>query len=111
MTTEQMLLTDTTDKYNKLTKAIKANSIAEALKNKISSESQEFLDKELDYINRIAQERNLINEMNIRIQKGMPSKGLYATDQEVIIAAKDRVKRITKAYQEEYSNYNKAFDK
>lgn len=110
MTTEQMLLQDTTDKYNKLTSAIRANAMAEAIKGKISEKSTSFLDKENEYIAKISEEQKLIAEMQDRIAKGLPSKGLYASDQDVIKAAKDRIKKITQAYIEERKSFNNQMD-
>lgn len=110
MTTEQMLLQDTTDKYNQLSSAIRANAMAEAIKGKISEKSTTFLDKENEYIAKIAEEQKLIAEMQDRIAKGLPSKGLYASDQDVIKAAKDRIKKITQAYIEERKSFNNQMD-
>ena len=106
MTTEQMMLKDTTYQYNQLTNAIRANAMAEAIKNKISAKSTEWLDKENEFIEKVRNEQELIREMEARIASGKGDKGLYASDQEVITAAKDRIKRIIAEYVKGYKDFN-----
>lgn len=106
MSTEQMMLKDTTYQYNQLTNAIRANAMAEAIKNKISAKSTEWLDKENEFIEKVRKEQELIREMEARIASGKGDKGLYASDQEVITAAKDRIKRIIAEYVKGRKNFN-----
>ena len=80
--------------------------MAEAIKNKISAKSTEWLDKENEFIEKVRKEQELIREREARIASGKGDKGLYASDQEVIAAAKDRIKRIIAEYVKVLENFN-----
>lgn len=55
MTTEQMMLGDTTKQYNELKSAIMAAAIAEGIRSKVAQKTQEFLDKEQANLDKVGQ--------------------------------------------------------
>ena len=70
MSTEQMMLGNTTKKYEELKKAILASAMAEAIKNKIAKATQEFLDKEQENLDAVGKAKiNAAEKQKLRGQK------------------------------------------
>lgn len=76
MSTEQMLLQDTTKQYKELKDAIIAAAIAEGIKNKIADATNKFLDKEKENLDKIGQKKIEIAKIEAApTNKGTMSSG------------------------------------
>ena len=119
MTTEQMLVKNTTEKYNELRKSILAAAMADAIKNKISEATNKFLDKENENLDKIGAKKIEIS----KLEKGPQNNGaMYSggtigagvtieSSKDKIRWANDDLNELRKIRKDDTDNYNAYVDK
>lgn len=104
MTTEQMLLQNTTDKYNTLKDAILATAIAQGVRNKISEATNKFLDKEKENLDRVGQAKIAVQKAGEMGDVVFSGQGETA---DIVVTTDYRVKRAELALSEARKLRNK----
>ena len=113
MSTEKMLVGDTTKEYNALKDAIIATAMAEAIKGKISEKSTEFLDKEEENLKRVGNAKIEVDKArgfagNVRTRQIVTPMGAFTetvSKEELVNNANNKLRIEREARQKDKNDY------